>query len=275
MGLLGLRLRRPRDALPKTFADSAACALLCVAIPLVFWFEIFVVMPVVLPVVLYPPHAVLGVFVLHNILGNFFLMIAVDTSTSGEIMPATVPAGWHVCAPCESVAPPRARHCSTCGTCVLKREHHCLFSGCCIGLSNHRFFLVFLAYMWVSTLYCSGLNACFIAPYIGEDGALLTALRTLLPGLWLVLRPCRDTLYGFLFSLNVIGGLFLSVLMVYYGRRALAGGDPAYDWGRRANVEVALGQRWQVAWLSPLVGSPLPYDGLRWHTKAPHHRKTL
>jgi len=79
-----------------------------------------------------------------------------------------VPQGWHVCAPCESVAPPRSRHCGVCGVCVLKREHHCIFTGCCIGLTNHRHFFSFLVYMWLSTLYCSVVNAFFISPYISE-----------------------------------------------------------------------------------------------------------
>ena len=78
-----------------------------------------------------------------------------------------VPEGWHVCAPCESVAPPRARHCGVCGHCILKREHHCIFTGCCVGLNNHRYFFLFLLYMWASTFYCSFVNAFFISPYIG------------------------------------------------------------------------------------------------------------
>lgn len=79
-----------------------------------------------------------------------------------------VPAGWHVCAKCESTAPPRSRHCNTCDVCVLKKEHHCVFTGCCVGLGNHRYFYIFLFLMWGSTLYCSCLNVCFIWPYVGE-----------------------------------------------------------------------------------------------------------
>lgn len=188
-------------------------------------------------------------------------------------MPASVPDGWHVCAPCESVAPPRSRHCGVCGCCVLKREHHCIFTGCCIGLYNHRYFFCFLVYMWLSTLYCSILNAFFISPYIGEASVWWTLVRILLPGLWLIFNPSTDTLYGFLFSLNVIGCLFLTVLLYYYGRQVLSNTttrerterpDVSYDKGTLHNIQVVLGRRWYLTWLCPVLPSTIPYDGLDW-----------
>jgi len=268
-----LRYRALKKTFPKTFADGTACLLLCVAIPTVYWFEIFVVMPCIFSTGLHTFHVLLGTFVLGNILGNFALIMAVDTSTRGLIMPSTVPPGWHVCAPCEAVAPPRTRHCGTCGVCVLKKEHHCLFTGCCIGHTNHRFFFCFLVYMWGSTLYCSIMNSFFIAPYLGDANFLWTFVRIVLPGLWLIANPSVETLYGFLFSLNVIGCLFLSVLLYFYARQVLTNtttrernDDSArvYDHGTKHNVEVVLGMRWYLTWLLPTISSPLPYDGMDW-----------
>lgn len=41
-------------------------------------------------------------------------------------------------------------------------------------------------------------------------------VRLLLPGVWLLWDPSINTLYSFLFSINVIGCLFMSVLIYYY-----------------------------------------------------------
>ena len=46
--------------------------------------------------------------------------------------------------------------------CVLKREHHCMFAGYCVGHFNHRFFVLFLAWLWLGVLYCTYLNSLYV-----------------------------------------------------------------------------------------------------------------
>ncbi|KAL7638237.1 UNVERIFIED_CONTAM: hypothetical protein RMT77_010801 [Armadillidium vulgare] len=268
------KLRLRKNILPKNLPDLSACIFLCAAMPTVYWFEIFIVSPTLFDWPLYIFHIILGTFVLVNVAGNFLAIMFVETSTKRLVLPSQVPKGWHVCAECESVAPPRSRHCNTCKACILKKEHHCIFTGCCVGLSNHRYFFVFLIYIWLSTLYCSGLNIFFIWPYVG--GLTWWALiRLLLPGIWLVWNPCFETLYAFLFSINFIGFLFLTVLVFYYTNLIFNNvttqennsGNPTnlYDQGsRKENVKVALGKRWYLTWLFPTIWSPLPYDGFEW-----------
>ena len=81
----------------------------------------------------------------------------------------------------------------------------------------------------------------------GDANFLWTFVRIVLPGLWLIANPSVETLYGFLFSLNVIGCLFLSVLLYFYARQVLTNtttrernDDSArvYDHGTKHNVEV-------------------------------------
>ena len=107
----------------------------------------------------------------------------------------------------------------------------------------------------------------------GEDNLWWTIVRIFLPGLWLIMNPSTETFYGFLFSLNVVGCLFLSVLLFYYSRQLLTntttrertennGGQ--YDKGTRHNIEVVLGRRWYLTWVCPLLNSTIPYDGLDW-----------
>ncbi|XP_068247000.1 probable palmitoyltransferase ZDHHC24 [Palaemon carinicauda] len=268
----GMRFRK--KLMPRTFADLSALVFMSFAIPAVYCFEVFIVAPTIYNTTLNVLHAIAGTFIVVNIIGNFIAIILVDTSTQGLVLPSQVPPGWHVCANCESTAPPRSRHCPTCNVCILKKEHHCVFTGCCVGHANHRYFYIFLFYMWGSTLYCSFLNAFFIWPYVGGFN-MWALVRLLLPGVWLLWEPSLSTLYAFLFSINVIGFLFMSVLIYYYTGLIMKNTTThennnrkgqKYDLGRNHNIKVSLGERWYMTWLFPTVESPLPYDGLDWNT---------
>jgi palmitoyltransferase len=57
------------------------------------------------------------------------------------------------CQKCKVVKPPRAHHCSTCGKCILRMDHHCPWFANCIGLHNYRFFILFLVYTFLYTLF--------------------------------------------------------------------------------------------------------------------------
>jgi palmitoyltransferase len=57
------------------------------------------------------------------------------------------------CQKCKVVKPPRAHHCSTCGKCILRMDHHCPWFANCIGLYNYRFFILFLVYTFLYTLF--------------------------------------------------------------------------------------------------------------------------
>ncbi|KAK4311924.1 hypothetical protein Pmani_016612 [Petrolisthes manimaculis] len=271
---MGHSVRFRRKVMPRSLADLSAMVFMSFAIPAVYWFEVYIVAPTIYSQTLNFLHTILGTYIVLNIIGNFVAIIVVDTSTQGLLLPAQVPQGWHVCANCESTAPPRSRHCPTCNVCIMKKEHHCVFAGCCVGLANHRYFYMFLFLMWGSTLYCSFLNACFIWPYVGGFNAW-AAVRLLLPGVWLLWDPSLATLYSFLFSINVIGCLFMSVLVYYYTGLMLtnittnenntnARKAQKYNLGSSHNIKVSLGERWYLTWVFPTLESPLPYDGLDW-----------
>ncbi|XP_071548172.1 probable palmitoyltransferase ZDHHC24 [Panulirus ornatus] len=269
---MGYSIRFRKRLMPRTFADLSAMVFMSFAIPAVYWFEVYVVAPTVYNQTLNVLHTIVGTYIVINIIGNFLAVIIVDTSTQGLLLPSQIPPGWHVCAKCESTAPPRSRHCNTCDVCILKKEHHCVFTGCCVGLGNHRYFYIFLFLMWGSTLYCSCLNACFIWPYVGGFN-LWALVRLILPGVWLLWEPSLDTLYAFLFSINVIGFLFMSVLIYYYTGLLVSNmtthennsrKGQKYDYGRDLNIKVTLGEWWYLTWVFPTLSSPLPYDGVDW-----------
>lgn len=113
-----------RSILPKNITDIGATLFLLVAIPLIFIFELFIVLPE-----FYEPyswayyfHATMGSFVLFNILSNQVALVLLDTSIKGEQLTPPISNEthlklWRMCAICETLTPPRSWHCDTCNTC--------------------------------------------------------------------------------------------------------------------------------------------------------------
>jgi len=57
------------------------------------------------------------------------------------------------CNTCNELKPARTHHCSVCQTCVFQMNHHCPFTNNCVGLENQRFFLLFIFYAFLGSLY--------------------------------------------------------------------------------------------------------------------------
>ena len=59
----------------------------------------------------------------------------------------------HFCKYCNLPTVSRSRHCFSCNECVLDFDHHCPFVANCIGRYNHKYFIFFLFYTSLGTLY--------------------------------------------------------------------------------------------------------------------------
>ncbi|KYR01287.1 DHHC zinc finger domain [Tieghemostelium lacteum] len=57
------------------------------------------------------------------------------------------------CVTCRLPKLERAHHCQLCQSCVLRMDHHCPWVNNCVGLNNHRYFILFLSYLWISCIY--------------------------------------------------------------------------------------------------------------------------
>lgn len=119
---------------PRTINDTFTTLFVITAIPIIYWFELWIVMPAVMTTysMFHILNLVVGTFIMFNIVGNMVAVMMFNTSIVGEeiVHPPTSSAVlWKYCAVCETVVPPRSRHCTTCSVCILKRDHHCMFTG--------------------------------------------------------------------------------------------------------------------------------------------------
>lgn len=81
---------------------------------------------------------------------------------------------WTVCTRCETYRPPRAHHCRICKRCIRlvlvfiylinffiktifffdrRMDHHCPWINNCVGERNQKYFLQFLVYVGILSLY--------------------------------------------------------------------------------------------------------------------------
>ena len=104
-------------------------------------------------------------FLILMVLWSYFACVLTD--------PGRVPDGWtpppedeeqgatksnseklrRFCRKCTAWKPERCHHCSVCGRCVLKMDHHCVWVANCVGAYNYKFFLLFLFYTFIATVF--------------------------------------------------------------------------------------------------------------------------
>ncbi|KAL5367635.1 palmitoyltransferase-like protein [Cryptosporidium parvum] len=59
------------------------------------------------------------------------------------------------CSKCNAIKHPRTHHCSICNKCILNMDHHCPWIGQCVGLYNRKYFILFLAWSFLSCFLIS------------------------------------------------------------------------------------------------------------------------
>ncbi|GBG29100.1 Palmitoyltransferase ZDHHC7 [Hondaea fermentalgiana] len=70
-----------------------------------------------------------------------------------DFEPGDTGKSFRVCLKCDAYKPPRTHHCSICQRCIVKLDHHCPWVNNCVALGNHKFFLLFLLYVFSASVY--------------------------------------------------------------------------------------------------------------------------
>lgn len=104
---------------------------------------------------------------------------------------------YRTCRRCRQFKPHRAHHCSICERCVIKMDHHCPWVNNCVGLGNHKFFLLFIFYVFLLSLYglvlvCLRYAKCMSVscPTNGAIRVVLLVLEAVLFGLFTLCMMC-------------------------------------------------------------------------------------
>ncbi|XP_063236050.1 probable palmitoyltransferase ZDHHC24 [Bacillus rossius redtenbacheri] len=259
----------------KTPTDFGSFSFVLLIIPITYYFELFVVLPSMYPpgTLWYNFHFICGTLLMINITSSFVATIIVDTSIAGKVMPSEMEKDCRFCAVCETIAPPRSWHCDICKICILKRDHHCVFTGCCIGYFNHRYFFMFVMYLFIATFYGTYFNNYFIWSDVNFWN-LKTVFKLVFPLAMLAFGfdTSYQQFYLLIYLINTIGTLFTFALLCIHVKLIMSGcatyeknhGIHSHNYGLHSNIREVLGKKWYIAWICPFIKSELPQDGIHW-----------
>lgn len=213
----------------------------------------------------------IGTYLLLNTIVN--LTRAAQTDASINSIPVQIKQlpEWRYCSFCEQYAPPRSFHCYTCRRCILKRHNHCLFMGKCVGHNNHRFYILFIWYVWLGSVFST---------YLNWHHFVLTYQNFSLKVLMINMMPMFAWVFGFISALELYSVftntmcLVLSMLVFVYFlinfRMTLrnqtwhesAKNIQVYDLGGwKNNLREAMGVNWLVCVFNPFAQLKLTSDG--------------
>lgn len=169
-----------------------------------------------------------------------------------------------ICRRCKSFKPDRAHHCSICKRCILKMDHHCPWVNNCVGIGNHKFFLLFIFYTFLSCSYAITLVIFRFVECIGHMEKHEPCLDRPTNLLALIGLMVESALFGMFTCCMVIDQWDVVLTNVTHIDR-LKGemrGTPIDDDGSRAGVHEVFGagvgkgkktESFRPDWLSPFV----------------------
>ncbi len=106
-----------------------------------------------------------------------------------------------------------SHHCFVCNKCILKRHNHCFFLGKCAGHKNYRYYICFVIYTWLGTLFSLVINRHF---FVFETSAFSLKTLCVLFTPWLAFAIGLVTLAEFVYTLTNMACLILFFLLIVY-----------------------------------------------------------
>lgn len=105
-------------------------------------------------------HCLIAALLIVNILFNYIWCIITPPGNPPKNQAfETANDDDSFCKKCNSEKPARAHHCFVCKRCILKMDHHCPWVHNCVGFFNHRYFVLFLLWMWSGCAYVALLSS--------------------------------------------------------------------------------------------------------------------
>jgi len=179
------------------------------------------------------------------------------------------------CKICKRSKPDRSHHCHVCKKCVLRMDHHCPWTSNCVGFHNHRFFVLFLFYLWMGCGYVAfmSFNPFMDSSNFKRDWESAVNQSIIVFTFVITLSVCVALTFmlGWHMYLVVSGQ---TTIEFYYNKfmqaKSKSRGEVfynEYDIGKRINFDIFFGTHgsW-YAWMFPSVLSP-PGDGADYLTR--------
>mmetsp|Transcript_36116 Transcript_36116/g.60883 ORF Transcript_36116/g.60883 Transcript_36116/m.60883 type:complete len:308 (-) Transcript_36116:375-1298(-) len=166
------------------------------------------------------------------------------------------PAGARWCKRCLKWKPERCHHCSVCGRCVLKMDHHCVWVVNCVGGKNYKFFLLFLFYTFVVSVYSTVVLIPAFMEIFGYDNNDSDDKMNDSEEAFIFLAVVLDIAFAF----SVAGFLAMHLTLVLSNTTTIEMYEKKrsspwrYDLGRRKNFEQVFGD---TVWHWPI---PMHFD---------------
>jgi len=103
-------------------------------------------------------HLSIALFLSINTVYNYYNTIDIEPGYPTDVPFENCDPIAPFCPKCNYAKPVRAHHCSQTGCCVLRMDHYCGFAQNSIGFRNHRHFLLFCFFIWLSNLYAVAMS---------------------------------------------------------------------------------------------------------------------
>lgn len=166
---------------------------------------------------------------------------------------------WHKkCQDCDYIKPIRTHHCSVCNRCVFIMDHHCPWVNNCLGLENHRYFLLFIFYLMLGSLYMlATIVSIWNHHTYKQNNSLMSFLCILDTALFVVMLGFN----GWNWYLAMTG---FSTIEFFGHATNRDGTRYAYNFGSVAdNLYKTFGTKSFIAIFSPSMRN-LPFNGIEW-----------
>lgn len=249
-------------------------------------------------IILYTKTAI-AVFIAINIFFNYFNCIKIHPNSIGndklDLNEDELVKSFYVhdpdllqfnnetiryCDKCKNYKPWRSYHCSRCKQCILRKDHHCPYVGNCVGFANHRYFHMFITYLWIGTmtyiylsyplyteLYemkdCSiwtlGFTCHIENKFVESEGYLLFLLSYLLCWSIFIIMAVFVSMYNFMLCTNQTQVEFSGAPMITSTRTNLQLRGIRYIYYLNSfveNIQQVFGKKWYLA-LLPIKTYPL------------------
>ncbi|KAL3119924.1 hypothetical protein niasHT_007052 [Heterodera trifolii] len=158
------------------------------------------------------------------------------------------------CTRCACIKPDRCHHCSTCGRCFLKYDHHCPWINVCIRFNNYKFFVQFVGYAWLLSVFIFSTIFPFFITF--WDAKISNVCRILVTFLFVLMFLLGLSLTFFLTCHLYLISKNRTSLEVIVGPPVFTYGEDkhAFDLGIRRNFQEVFGTvKWK--WFFPLFSS--------------------